>query len=216
MRPLGRVLIRWSPAFAYAIGLMVTDGNMSPDGRHLSLVSKDVEQLEHFMECLSIRVKIGKSVAGSSDKAYWRVQSSDRLFYDFLLEIGLMPNKSKIIGDVAVPREYFFDFLRGHFDGDGSFYSYWDPRWRSSFMYYLTFVSASQLHILWLRSTISSLMSVSGHISKASTSVVYQLRYGKNEALQILKRMYYDDATVCLGRKRVKVEDAMKVASLTI
>lgn len=38
--------IRWSPALAYAIGLIATDGNLSGDGRHLTVTSKDRDLLE--------------------------------------------------------------------------------------------------------------------------------------------------------------------------
>jgi len=67
-----------------------------------------------------------------------------------------MPNKTRIIGEVKIPKKYFFDFLRGHLDGDGSTYSYFDPRWKTSFLFYLSFVSASEKHTLWLRETIQS------------------------------------------------------------
>lgn len=52
---------------------------------------------------------------------------------------------------MKIPGKYFFDYLRGCFDGDGCFYSYWDPRWRSSHMFYLEFISASKNHIDWLQ-----------------------------------------------------------------
>jgi len=155
IKPQNKVLIRWSSEFAYAIGLLVTDGSLSKDGRHIVLVSKDREMIENFMKALDFQNKIGRHSRGSSiDKKYYRVQFGDVNFYNFLLKIGLMPNKTKIIRDVKIPSKYFFDFLRGHFDGDGSFYSYWDPRWRSSFMFYTVFVSASKNHIEWLQKFI--------------------------------------------------------------
>gem|GEM_PF-6676481 len=43
MKPLGKVKIQWSPEFAYVIGLLTTDGNLSPDGRHINFTSKDRE-----------------------------------------------------------------------------------------------------------------------------------------------------------------------------
>src|SRR3989344_1701616 len=150
MKPLGKVKIVWSPGFAYAIGLLVTDGNLSKDGRHIDLTSKDKEQLLNYTKSLGIKVKITSKHSGAGNK-HLRVQFGDRLFYDFLMSIGLMPNKTKIIGAVKIPNNYFFDFLRGHFDGDGTFYSYWDPRWKSSYMYYTVFISASKKHIPWLR-----------------------------------------------------------------
>lgn len=48
MKPQNKVKIKWSPEFAYAIGLLVTDGNLSPDGRHLNFTSKDRELAETF------------------------------------------------------------------------------------------------------------------------------------------------------------------------
>src|SRR5262249_26952854 len=148
-KPKAKVKIRWSSNFAYAIGLLVSDGSLSSSGRHITFTSSDREQLENYMKALGIKVHIGR-VQNKHDGS-WRVQFGDILFYGFLKEIGLMPNKSRIIGEVKVPDKYFFDFLRGSFDGDGCTYSYWDKRWKSSFMFYTTFVSASETHILWIQ-----------------------------------------------------------------
>jgi hypothetical protein len=73
------------------------------------------------MHCLKIKNKIGTKVGGYNGTQSFRVQFGDVTFYNFLLTIGLMPHKSKILTSIAVPKEYFFDFLRGHFDGDGTF-----------------------------------------------------------------------------------------------
>jgi len=32
---------KWTPDLAYAVGLLVTDGNLSGDGRHITLRSKE-------------------------------------------------------------------------------------------------------------------------------------------------------------------------------
>ena len=80
-----------------------------------------------------------------------------------------------------MPIKYFFDFLRGHFDGDGTFYSYWDPRWKSSYMFYTVFISASKRHIMWIRSMLSELAGITGHITKDQKKTVYQLKYAKAE-----------------------------------
>lgn len=211
MRPLRKVKIEWSPNFAYAIGLLVTDGCLSKDGRHIDLTSKDVEQLLNFMKCLGVNPKIGYKTSGYNGKAYTRIQFGDVDFYTFLLQIGLMPRKSKVIGEVMVPDEYFFDFLRGCFDGDGSFYFYWDPRWRSSYMFYVSFVSASTAHIQWLRQTNHRLLGIRGHIGKNVKDPVSQLKYAKAESLILLSKMYYNPSVICLSRKRIKVEKALAV-----
>src|SRR3989344_1435130 len=208
----------WSPELAYAVGLIASDGCLSSDGRHLFFVSKDSEQIENFKKCLGLEVKTGIHRAGArmKNRTYHRVQWGDVVLYAFLLDIGLMPNKSKILGALAVPDEYFFDFLRGSFDGDGSFYSYFDPRWKSSFMYYLNFTSASPIHIDWLRETLHRLLGVRGHISKmggpnASRSLIANLRYAKQESLVVMNAMYSTPCSIHLSRKRLKIEAALRI-----
>lgn len=212
-RPKKKVKIEWSPNFAYALGLLTTDGNLSKDGRHISFTSQDLELITNFLNGLRVYCHVGKKASGSqSRKKYYVVQFGDVVFYKFLLSIGLMPNKTKIIGALRIPDQYLFDFLRGHFDGDGTFYSYWDPRWKSSFMFYTVFVSASQKHILWLRNRTFSFLKTKGHITgdgrKKST---YHLKYAKRDSLKILRKMYYSKDLICLKRKRLKIEKALSI-----
>lgn len=209
MKPLGKIKIKWSPEFAYATGLLVTDGNLSSDGRHIIFTSKDLELIRKFQKSLKINIHVGRKSSGSQNyKKYYVVQIGDVLFYRFLLDIGLMPRKTKIIKTIKIPAKYFFDFLRGHFDGDGTFYSYWDPRWRSSYMFYTVFISASKWHIDWLRKMIFDLIDIKGHITKSINDSTYQLKYAKTESLKLLPKLYYDEQVVCLRRKRVKIEKA--------
>ena len=172
-----RVSEKWTPELAYAIGLLATDGCLSPPGHLINLTSKDREQLENFSRCIGLDVHIGKKYSGPDRKnTYLCIQLKNVLFYNFLVDIGLTPAKSKTLGRLKIPDKYFFDFLRGAFDGDGCFYSYWDPRWRSSFMFYTTFASASQAFIEWLRGEIERHLAIRGHISKNKNSILLQLR----------------------------------------
>ncbi len=52
--------LAWSPAVAYAVGLIATDGNLSRDGRHISVVSKDLDLLETLCRCLGLRVSVSE------------------------------------------------------------------------------------------------------------------------------------------------------------
>lgn len=167
--------------------------------------------MKNFLKAFEVEFKITEkhSLLG---KKYQRVQFSDVLFYNFLLSIGFTPAKSKTIGVIKIPQKYFFDFLRGCFDGDGSFYSYWDPRWRSSFMFYTVFISASRPHIDWIRDELRGKLKVKGHITRDSKKSTHQLKYAKRESLKILKKMYYTTTVLCLSRKRQKIEKALKTA----
>jgi len=210
-KPKNEINLTWRPELAYAIGLLVTDGNVSKDGRHIIFVSKDIQQINNFNKCLGIKPKLGRAISGYDGKSAHRVQFGNVIFYNFLLSIGIMPAKSKIISEILLPDKYFFDFLRGCFDGDGCFYSYWDKRWRSSFMFYIEFVSASKKHIDWLRSEVLKKLGISGHVTKGKTSSVYQLKFAKAESLKLLAKLYYNPQVVCLSRKRKKIEEALAV-----
>lgn len=201
----------WTPDLAYAIGLLVTDGCLSSDGRHIIFVSRDAEQLRNIMRALDIEVSIGATSSGYTGTRTPRIQFGNVILYRFLLSIGLMPNKTKIIGEVQVPSKYFWDFLRGHLDGDGTFYSYWDPRWKSSFMFYTTLVSASEKHIKWLRSSILKKIGIQGHITRDRNGSTIQLKYAKGDSLKLLRKVYYGKSLLCLKRKRLKIERALRI-----
>ncbi|MCX6702984.1 MAG: hypothetical protein NTW60_03920 [Candidatus Wolfebacteria bacterium] len=211
MKPLNKVKIKWSPEFAYALGLLATDGNLSPDGRHFDFTSQDKEQLLNFMKCFGIKVKIGYKTSGYTGEKSSHIQFGDVVLYKFLLKIGFTPAKTKTISSLKIPGRYFFDFLRGHLDGDGCFYSYWDKRWRSSFMFYTVFLSASKNHINWIRRELLSRLGIKGHINANISKSVIELKYAKAESLKLLPKIYYDSGVVCLSRKREKIRKALKI-----
>lgn len=211
MKPLCKVDTKWSSKLAYTIGLITTDGCLSKDSRHINFTSKDKCLIKTFKDCLGIDNKIGLKSSGHSDKKYFYVQFGDVNFYKFLLDIGLTPAKTKTIARIRTPKKYFFDFLRGHFDGDGTFYSFWDKRWHSSFMFYTVFISSSKAHIDWLRNTIYSFLKIKGHVCTCRGRNIYHLKYAKAESLKLLPKIYYHDRVVCLPRKFEKIKKALEV-----
>lgn len=211
IKPKGKVKIEWSPDFAYAIGLIASDGCVSQKGKHITFTSKDMEQIVNFQKCLQISVKIGVTVSGYKNSKAFRVQFGDVLFSRFLNNIGITPNKSKTIKKVDIPDQLFFDFLRGMFDGDGYTYSYWDKRWKSSFMFYLGFASGSKNYINWLQERISIFLHVKGHITGSGISPCYQLKYAKKEALVLFRAMYHSDHGTRLSRKKLKIDAALGI-----
>lgn len=209
MKPRRIKEIKWSPRLAYIVGLITTDGSLSIDGRHIDFTSKDIQLLRTFKECLGLKNKIGFKISGFSKKKYPHVQFGDMVLYKWLLEIGLTPHKSKTIGKLKIPNRYFFDFLRGYFDGDGSCYSYWDPRWTSSFMFYINFNSGSLLHLEWIRSELKKLLKIRGHIAFGKR--VWKLNYAKKESKILFTKIYYKENLPCLKRKYRKLKNILIV-----
>lgn len=140
--------MHWSRDFAYAAGLITTDGCLSKDERHIDLTSKDIEQIENFKKILGLKNKIGlKYARNDKSKTYFHIEFGDVKLYRYLLTIGLTPHESKTIKEVRIPNKYFADFLRGSLDGDGYTSSGWSKQCPDSFLFNSGFVSASREYV---------------------------------------------------------------------
>lgn len=192
--------INWSSDLAYAVGLITTDGNLSSDGRHFDFTSNDVELIETFKKCLNIKNRIAKKKSTYTNQySSFRVQFGNVTLYKFLLGIGLIPNKSKKLKSLKIPDKFFFDFLRGHLDGDGSIKKYYDPVYKNSKRLYVDFISASLPHVLWIQKRIKKLLHIKGFIRKRLK--ISSLTFSKKESILLLNRIYYIDGLPKLNRK---------------
>lgn len=192
---------QWTADLAYVVGLMTTDGTLSPDGRHLTFTSKDRDQVELVKNLLSLSNKITINTGTfKPSQTYWRIQFGNVALYKWFVGIGLMSNKSKVLDAVQVPDCYFFDFLRGHLDGDGTIRAYNDPRYPNSRRLYTVFYAASRFHLEWLQSTINRLINIEGYIAPGTR--IWRLTFAKTKSLKLLPRLCYRPDLPCLQRKR--------------
>ncbi|MBI2405836.1 hypothetical protein HYV21_02180 [Candidatus Microgenomates bacterium] len=204
----------WSPNLAYIIGLLVTDGNLSNDGRHIIMRSSDRDLLETFNSCLDLKNKISETKNnGFAKRPSYRVQFGNIQFYKWLVKIGLAHKKTYNVGEIKIPDKYFRDFLRGHLDGDGTILTY-DDRYNKyrgrtyvNLRVFLYFISASRTHIDWLIRKIRDLTKVKGSLTcskpvKSNRVPMWRIKFSKKEAVKILRWMYYQENLPCLERKR--------------
>ena len=200
----GNVKIKWSSDFAYVIGVIATDGNLSPDLRHIHITSKDEEMILNCKKCLGITNIIGKKArGGSKDKKYYVLQFGDKNFFEFLLSIGITPRKSKTINELKIPKEYFKDFLRGCIDGDGSITisNHSESRYPQ---YKVRLCSASKKFLDWILETCFDLFKVKGgSICIPKESSVYTLTFAKEDSIQILRQTYKGKITSLVRKKEV-------------
>jgi hypothetical protein len=182
------------------------------------MTSKDREQIETFLRCVSARAVI--SLNRNARGTVFRVQLGDVGFYRWLEHMGLVVNKTHTIGRVDVPDHYFRDFLRGHLDGDGSITTYIDhynTRKHPKYVYrrvWVRFISASKLHLEWLREKTISCLDACGRLHtvkprETKRVPLYVLKFGKKESLKILERIYYAPTIPALSRKRKVAEQVM-------
>lgn len=208
-RPRKTIDTTWTPGLAYCVGLLATDGCLYNDGRHMSFTSADLQLVRLFKQLLRLPNVVGRKKSGSSEKRCPHIQFGSVLFYDWLMNIGLTPRKSLTLRSLSIPKKYLLDFARGCFDGDGTIYSYMDPRWANSHMFYIAFTSGSRHFTEWLRSILMKAVGIRGHIS--ATDGFYQLRYAKAESIVLITKMYYNLRVPCLHRKRRKILNILKV-----
>jgi len=207
--PKGAVKIEWSSDFAYAIGLIASDGSLHKDGRHIHFSSKELELIEKFKAALNLRSKTTPHArGGESEKRYLYVSFSNKIFHEYLRTIGITPNKSKTIRSVAVPQRYFSDFLRGLFDGDGTFYSYRDIRWPNSFCFKTSIASASLPFLHWLKGALARFYEVKGYIHRGAG--VYNLEYVKGDSRKLFAAMYYSPNLLFFSQKYHRMKDAFE------
>jgi hypothetical protein len=204
----------WSAGLAWAVGLIATDGNLSPDGRHLLVRSKDRDMLETLRRCLGLENRVTDVSNGQGGRIHC-LQWGDRMFYLWLMEIGLTPAKSLTLGPLSIPDEYFADFFRGCIDGDGTILVYTDRyhvKKNERYVYerlYVSIVSASRSFIAWLQTTVSRLTGISGSLTVRQHPrfhPIWKLSYAKAQSIRLIAWMYYAPTVPCLARKRVKAE----------
>ncbi len=189
----------------YIVGYIVADGNLSSDGRHITIVSKDIEHLVKIRSALQIDCKIGMKASGScKEKKYGLLQFSNVNFYDWLQSINIGLNKSLVQGPVDLDFKYIGDFIRGVIDGDGCIRT-WKHSSNNITQWAVTIASASIKLVEWLQSIILEHYKIDGKIHTIKVknkNTMYQLKLGKIAAQVLLKSIYYPNC-LCLERKKV-------------
>ena len=113
---------KFSSEMAYVLGFFAADGNLTLGKRgnhYIEFNSCDrdiIEKIRNVMEC---NHKISGVKKHDSHKMCYRIQVGSKDIFRDLINLGFVPNKSKRLAYPKVPNQYFPDFVRGYFDGDG-------------------------------------------------------------------------------------------------
>lgn len=103
----------------YVLGYWLADGCImkKSGGYYFSLVSIDKEHLLKIKNVMKLRNKLHKN----SGNAY-EIRVGSKKLVQSIIELGGKYNKTEIIkfDDFDISDKFFYDFLRGYFDGDGS------------------------------------------------------------------------------------------------
>lgn len=199
----------WTSNFAYGVGLITSDGWLSKDIGRIGFGSKEPEMMENFKKSFALKNKIGKHARGGErEKRYFQINFRNVMLYNYLLSVGITPKKSKTIESVKIPDIFMPDFLRGLFDGDGTFYSSRDTRWPTSLVFKISFASASIVFIHWLKRRLNNLYGTNGYVHKGAG--VFNLEYTKTDTRKLFRIMYYTADVLFLRRKCDKMKTVFR------
>lgn len=106
----------WSDEMAYLLGYITADGGVRPHKYELKMKSIDYELLEYAKKLLKTNYEIKSE---KNTRCYVLVVYSKKII-ESLAKLGIYARKSLTVQMAKVPDKYFWSYLRGLVDGDGT------------------------------------------------------------------------------------------------
>ena len=196
---------------AYWLGMLLSDGSIT-NGNSINLGLKDKEHLEKFKQAIAAPAH---KIITIEDNRYnppcinYRLSIRDKKMAQDLAKYNIVPNKSYIdFSFPDIPEEFYPDFIRGYFDGDGSIYF-------TNNKYILSWVGnkkfLTDLKIILNKENISLCQN-------SKSKITYDLKIsGAKDVFKILHYMYDNSTTdIRLDRKYKIVHSALSLGANTL
>lgn len=206
----------WSNNMAYILGFIAADGciidrSKSTGDKVLSIAlgEKDYSHLEKIRDELAPNKKIWKYTKkiGKNEHLIYYLRIGSRYICDKLMEIGIYHRKSKTLKLPIIPDKYTNHFVRGYFDGDGSFGVYKNQE-------RVSIASGSKEFLEDINKIIHSECDLGiKNIVYGKSSKAYYLIYHTLDAIKFCDWMYKNSA-LYLDRKYEKYRRASKMRGL--
>ncbi len=185
---------------AYYLGFLAADGCVRPNRNEIKigLSSIDREWLEEFKLKLDSEREIEDYITNKGF-AVSELKFSSLKIKTELAKYSIVPNKTYLgITMKAIPDKYKLAFIKGYFDGDGSF----------------VFNKNTKQCSLKITSHTKEILEEISYFFRAgniySHGKDFELDFSTNPTLKIMK-LFYDLDTPCLKRKKEKYLKALKI-----
>lgn len=198
---------------SYVLGYFVADGCICVDKTRknrpftFNITSVDKEHLDKIKNVLGSEHKISKKPGMKGMFAY-QIQFRNQILTKDLMNLGIMPRKTYNLSEVKVPDDYFADFVRGFFDGDGSVYIYNvnnTPQIKVGFVAAsLSFITDFNEHLCRLLDITSK--AIHKTLDKRRSQALYSTSLYISDCEKLYNFMYGNDPELYLERK-LKVFD---------
>jgi hypothetical protein len=204
----------WNHDMSYILGFMYADGNMveTKKGNHyIAIYTADRELLVAMTKSMQSEHKVAQR--SSSTGCVYRIQIGSKEWFADLGTLGLFPDKTKRMQLPCIPAEYFGDFIRGYFDGDGNVWSGIINKYRKTPTKVLqaVFTSGSHGFLVDLRDALKQQGLQGGGMYSPKNENFTRLIFSSIDALKLYEIMYNARHKLYLKRKKVVFEQFMKL-----
>lgn len=189
---------------AYWLGFIYADGYIvngikgkNKDSLGITLKNQDIEHIEKFKRSIKSNhpINIYKT---KYDTDCARIIIQDEELVDDLIKLGVLRNKSLILKFPErniVNDKFIYHFIRGYFDGDGSFKRKGKNQKGYDFSLLGTFEFLSEVkrHLI-IDNEIRK-------CNKNNNSNNYHLTFGGNKKVKQVSKLLYENANIYLDRK---------------
>jgi len=202
---------KWFPQMAYVLGYFCADGCMyenSGGSKYINFVSIDHEILEKVKRILGSNHKIVPKIQSRPNckPTFW-LQIGCKEVYEDIAKLGLSSKKEFRMNLPNVPLEYFRDFVRGYFDGDGCVsYGLYKrcQRKQKAFVLMTRFTSCSRKFLDSVNKRLQREAKLRGG-SISGGGRCHRLTYPKEDSKRLFEYMYQGAGSDCyLERKYSK------------
>lgn len=190
---------------AYILGFIMADGSVSNTGSHyrleIGLNIKDIAILEFIRSEIYPEAKFSyrNKPSKNSISNGVRVRFFSKELVSDLINLNVIPRKTGKEKLPEIPEEYFSDYLRGYFDGDGCIHS--RRRKVNTWEHTVSIVCASKDFLEELRD--KSEVNFGSIITDSSW---YIWRFCKRDNVLCFRNYIYKNPGFSLSRKRDKLD----------
>lgn len=209
----------WSSDMAYVLGFFSADGYITVNkrgGQFWCIQITDKKLLEQIKKTVGSEHKISTRIGTGNERILYRLQIGSIEMCDDLRKLGLRERKTKSLVVPNVPDEYFADFVRGYFDGDGSVWVGLIHKKRITKLLVIRVIltSCSKGFLEILKSRLEQNQIISGVLRREKENYC-RLTYSVHGSLKLYEFMYNhkvkDFGCLCLNRKKKIFEKYKKM-----
>lgn len=198
---------------AYILGLIASDGSISLKENLIAiqLQEQDKNLLEQIRKETEVERPIEEYVRKETNKKICVFRNWSAEWKKDLAHYGIIPQKTFTLQPPHfLNKEYYIDYIRGYFDGDGSIYEI-----KNINRIFFEIIGASKATIDWIQDTLVNqyhiLLNKKGKERLSNGTIVYKIKIGDKVELLKLYNLLYKDKELFLLRKKEKFENLLNI-----